>query len=49
MIRSALERQETRGVHFRADFPEADPRWKSHLAWHRGTPGPRVEPLVGGA
>lgn len=49
MIRSALERQETRGVHFRADFPEADPRWKNHLSWHRGTPGPRIEPLVGGA
>ncbi len=49
MIRSALERQETRGVHFRADFPEVDPRWKSHLSWHRGTPGPSVEPLVGGA
>jgi L-aspartate oxidase len=49
MIRSALERQETRGVHFRADFPEADPRWKSHLTWHRGTPGPHVEHLVGNA
>jgi L-aspartate oxidase len=45
MIRSALERRETRGVHFRGDFPEPDPAWQSHIAWHRDTSTPQIEPL----
>jgi L-aspartate oxidase len=45
MIRSALERQETRGVHFRADFPEADPLWLRHIAWHRSSSAPSLEAL----
>jgi L-aspartate oxidase len=45
MIRSALERQETRGVHFRGDCPEPDPAWKGHIAWHRETPTSHLEPL----
>jgi L-aspartate oxidase len=47
MIRAALERQETRGVHFRADFPKADPHWLRHIAWHRGVSAPSLEPLSG--
>jgi L-aspartate oxidase len=27
ICRSALERAESRGVHFRSDAPERDPRW----------------------
>jgi L-aspartate oxidase len=27
----ALERTETRGVHYREDFPETDPTWSRHL------------------
>jgi L-aspartate oxidase len=36
MIRSALERRETRGVHVRSDFPETDNlNWKRHLVFQR--------------
>lgn len=37
IIRSALERTESRGTHFRSDFPETDDRrWRLHLATRRG-------------
>jgi L-aspartate oxidase len=45
MIASALAREETRGVHFRADCPEPSADWLAHVAWRRGQPGPRLERL----
>lgn len=45
MIAAALEREETRGVHFRADRPKASADWLAHVTWCRGRPGPRVDRL----
>jgi L-aspartate oxidase len=34
MILAALEREESRGVHLRTDFPQVDePHWNRHLCW----------------
>ena len=32
MVESALARQESRGSHFRQDFPETRPEWEKHVA-----------------
>ena len=45
MIRGAIERRETRGVHFRNDFPETSPDWRVHIGWLRGRPQPLITPL----
>jgi succinate dehydrogenase/fumarate reductase flavoprotein subunit len=36
VIRGALAREETRGVHVRMDFPKTDNKnWRRHLAFRR--------------
>ena len=36
MIQAALEREESRGVHLRVDFPQVDDlNWRRHLVWRR--------------
>ena len=39
MIASASQREESRGVHTRRDFPETDPHWARHIDFRRPTPG----------
>ena len=37
VIEAAIEREETRGVHYRTDFPESDDaHWKRRIAFRRG-------------
>ena len=36
MIAAAWEREESRGVHTRKDFPETEPSWVRHIAWGGG-------------
>lgn len=39
MIESALARTESRGVHYRSDFPETDPQQATHVTVHQGAGG----------
>lgn len=45
MIHAAIDRCETRGVHYRADHPTTSDAWRRHIAWRRGRPEPVLEPV----
>lgn len=39
VLRGALEREESRGAHFREDFTETDEAWQKNILVHRGDTG----------
>ncbi|HMA47496.1 MAG TPA: FAD-binding protein, partial [Frankiaceae bacterium] len=42
LVTAALRREETRGCHWREDFPDADPGWRGHLLTRLGADGELV-------
>ena len=42
IARGALTREESRGVHFRSDFPTSLPEWRKHVNLHRADGGMRI-------
>ena len=39
IVRSALARKESRGSHWRSDFPEVDAKWQSRIVEHLDVDG----------
>jgi L-aspartate oxidase len=46
ILSGALVREESRGAHFRTDFPTAAERWRVHLVQHNGHPARPVESVA---
>ncbi|MCG8348046.1 MAG: L-aspartate oxidase [Chloroflexales bacterium] len=46
IVASALLREESRGAHFRADFPQADPAWQVHTVLANGCEPYTVETIA---
>jgi len=43
MTEAAIERRESRGGHFRVDFPAEDPRWRRHIVLSHGSAARRAQ------
>jgi L-aspartate oxidase len=35
LVEAALIREESRGAHFRSDFPQTSPSWQCHIVWRK--------------
>jgi succinate dehydrogenase/fumarate reductase flavoprotein subunit len=49
VARSASWRQESRGCHWRSDFPEPREEFRVHDVWRRGAAEPVARPVDAGA
>lgn len=43
VVEAAICRTESRGAHFRRDFPQSDPAWERHLSWKLAASGWALE------
>ncbi len=49
ITRAALQRKESRGCHYRLDYPQPDEQQRAHTLWLRGEDSPRSVPVLDGS